>query len=88
MANICPTTEIDTIVPVIDKRGVVPMRWGLVPSWWSKTLKEMRLATFNARAETAAEKPMFHEEFDPNQCNFAGRAMHTHTENNCVGAGF
>jgi putative SOS response-associated peptidase YedK len=26
--NICPTTEIDTIVPALDKRGVVPMRWG------------------------------------------------------------
>src|SRR5487761_2592259 len=66
--NICPTTEIDTIVPVIDKRGVVPMRWGLVPSWWSKPLKEMRLATFNARAETVAEKPMFRDSFKKRRC--------------------
>ena len=28
------------------------MRWGLVPRWWSKPLKELRAATFNARAET------------------------------------
>jgi putative SOS response-associated peptidase YedK len=35
------------------------MRWGLVPSWWSKPLKEMKSATFNARAETAADRPMF-----------------------------
>ena len=35
------------------------MRWGLVPSWWSKPLKELRLATFNVRAETVAEKPFF-----------------------------
>ena len=66
--NICPTTEIDTIVPVLDKRGVVPMRWGLVPSWWSKTLKEMRLATFNARAETVAVKPMFRDSFKKRRC--------------------
>src|SRR5450759_3693416 len=66
--NICPTTEIDTIVPVLDKRGVVPMRWGLVPSWWSKTLKEMRLATFNARAESIAEKPIFRDSFKKRRC--------------------
>lgn len=32
------------------------MRWGLVPNWWSKPLKEIKLATFNARAETVADK--------------------------------
>ena len=25
------------------------MRWDLISSWWSKPLKEMKLATFNAR---------------------------------------
>jgi SOS response associated peptidase (SRAP) len=39
------------------------MPWGLVPSWWSKLVKELKLATFNARAETAAEKPFFREGF-------------------------
>jgi putative SOS response-associated peptidase YedK len=39
------------------------MRWGLIPGWWSKPLKEMKLATFNARAETVATKPMFREAF-------------------------
>jgi hypothetical protein len=33
--------------------------WGLVPSWWSKPLKELKLATFNARAETVTEKPSY-----------------------------
>ena len=44
------------------------MRWGLVPSWWSKPLKEMKLATFNARAETVATKPMFRSAFKRNRC--------------------
>ena len=44
------------------------MRWGLVPKWWSKPLKEMRLATFNARAETVQEKPMFRDAFRRNRC--------------------
>jgi putative SOS response-associated peptidase YedK len=34
-----------------------------VPSWWSKLVKELKLATFNARAETVAEKPFFREGF-------------------------
>jgi len=29
-----------------------PMRWGLIPRWWSKTIKDAKMATFNARAET------------------------------------
>ena len=38
------------------------------PSWWSKPLKEMKLATFNARAETVATKPMFRSAFKRNRC--------------------
>src|ERR1022692_4292164 len=55
--NICPTITIDTIVEREGKRELARMRWGLVPSWWSKPLKELKLATFNARAETVAKKP-------------------------------
>lgn len=54
--NVCPTTTIDTVVAHDGKRDLVPMRWGLVPNWWSKPLKELRLAAFNARAETVATK--------------------------------
>jgi putative SOS response-associated peptidase YedK len=30
-----------------------------IPYWWNMSLKEMKLATFNARVETAETKPMF-----------------------------
>lgn len=66
--NVCPTTTIDTITESDGKRKLVPMRWGLVPSWWSKPLKELKLATFNARAETVAEKPFFRSAFKRNRC--------------------
>jgi putative SOS response-associated peptidase YedK len=66
--NICPTTTIDTIVSSKDKRALVPTRWGLIPYWWNKPLKEMRLATFNARAETVATKPMFRDAFKSKRC--------------------
>jgi putative SOS response-associated peptidase YedK len=66
--NVCPTTTIDTILDQDGKRRLERMRWGLIPSWWSKPLKDMKLATFNARAETVAEKPMFRSAFKRNRC--------------------
>jgi putative SOS response-associated peptidase YedK len=66
--NICPTDAIDVAVQGDDTRVLMPMRWGLIPGWWQKPLKEMRLATFNARAETIAEKPMFRDSFKRRRC--------------------
>jgi putative SOS response-associated peptidase YedK len=65
--NICPTTTIDAVIEREGKRDLVPMRWGLVPSWWKKSVKETP-STFNARAETVAEKPMFRSAFKRNRC--------------------
>jgi putative SOS response-associated peptidase YedK len=50
--NVCPTDPVDTVVAHEGSRELVQMRWGLVPYWWNKPLKELRLATFNARIET------------------------------------
>src|SRR5476651_1959170 len=66
--NICPTTTIDAVIKRDSKRVLAQMRWGLVPSWWNKPLKELRLATFNARAETVAEKPFFRSAFKRKRC--------------------
>jgi putative SOS response-associated peptidase YedK len=65
--NICPTTSIDTVIGR-GARVIVPMRWGVIPSWWSKSHKEMKLATFNARMETIREKPMFRRAFQRTRC--------------------
>jgi putative SOS response-associated peptidase YedK len=43
------------------------MRWELIPSWWKKTAKEVP-STFNARAETVAQKPMFRSAFKRSRC--------------------
>jgi putative SOS response-associated peptidase YedK len=66
--NICPTDPVDVVASDEGKRSLVSMRWGLVPRWWKKPLKELRVATFNARAETVAEKPMFRDAFRRNRC--------------------
>lgn len=51
--NVAPTN----IVPIITAQGLSYSRWGLIPSW-SKAFPN-KFATFNARIETAAEKPSF-----------------------------
>jgi putative SOS response-associated peptidase YedK len=65
--NVAPTTTIDVIVPGGGKLKLARMRWGLIPSWWKKTAKEAP-STFNARAETVAEKPMFRAAFKRSRC--------------------
>src|ERR1700745_2723979 len=51
--NVSPTDPVDMVTA---ERELVTMRWGLVPWWWSKPLKQLRMATFNARAETVETK--------------------------------
>jgi putative SOS response-associated peptidase YedK len=64
--NVAPTQ----IVPVVrtNEGGyeLVGMRWGLIPAW----SKEPRTsyATFNARAETVAEKPAFRAAYRSRRC--------------------
>src|SRR5579862_8756746 len=66
--NVCPTTDIDTVISRRGRRELMTMRWGLVPFWWNKPLEELRTASFNALAETVMTKPFFHEPFDRSRC--------------------
>jgi putative SOS response-associated peptidase YedK len=66
--NVCPTDPVDVVTAKDDRRELASMRWGLVPWWWSKPLKELRMATFNARAETVETKPVFRDAFKRSRC--------------------
>jgi putative SOS response-associated peptidase YedK len=66
--NVCPTDPADVVVAKDGAHELVRMRWGLVPFWWSKPLKELRLATFNARVETVTTKSFFREPFKTRRC--------------------
>ena len=66
--NVCRTDPIDVVTERDGKRDFVRMRWGLVPWWWPKPLEELRAATFNARAETVADKPFFRDAFKRSRC--------------------
>jgi putative SOS response-associated peptidase YedK len=65
--NVCPTDPISVIIPSPSGLFMMPVRWGLIPRWWSKPLKQLP-ATFNARSETVQEKPMFRDAFRRNRC--------------------
>ena len=65
--NIAPTTSIDVVRSADTGPELVPKRWGLIPGWWKKKAKEVP-STFNARAETVAEKPMFRSAFKRTRC--------------------
>jgi putative SOS response-associated peptidase YedK len=65
--NIAPTTAIDVVRLMDTGPELIQMRWGLIPGWWKKTAKEVP-STFNARAETIAQKPMFRSAFKRTRC--------------------
>src|SRR5258707_10075182 len=57
--NIAPTDPVEVVRPAVNGTNeLVSMRWGLVQWWWKRPLKQLP-ASFNARAESVADKPMF-----------------------------
>jgi len=66
--NVAPTDPVEVVRQAPGGAPeLVSMRWGLVPWWWKKPLKQLP-ASFNARAETVVDKPMFRDAFKRNRC--------------------
>jgi len=66
--NIAPTDTVDVVrSAAAGTTELVSMRWGLIPYWWKKAVKRLP-ATFNARAESVADKPMFRDAFKRHRC--------------------
>ena len=66
--NISPTDRAGVVrVRRSGERAYEEMRWGLVPFFWKKSLKEVP-ATFNARAEGIATAGMFRDAFKRHRC--------------------
>lgn len=65
--NIAPTSPVLVVRASEGKWTADMMRWGLVPSWWKDSAK-LPGNTFNARAETIAEKPTFRAAFMRRRC--------------------
>lgn len=64
--NIAPTQEHFIVVLRGEDRQVLPARWGLLNDW----IRDPKDATktFNARAETLAERPAFRAAFEQRRC--------------------
>lgn len=73
--NIAPTqiapiirlSSEDEAVPP-GERHMAPAMWGLIPSWWRKSLKEKKFSTFNARSETVSTSNTFRGSFRHKRC--------------------
>ena len=60
-AKVAPTDRAPIIIenPETGLLEVIPARFGLIPHWYSGSLKDWKASTFNARLDTVAEKPVF-----------------------------
>lgn len=72
--NVSPTTTVEVVRVVDGVRELVPMRWGLVPSWWKKPLKDLP-STINAWVKTA-QKPMFRGAYKAGRSITPARPLH------------
>jgi len=66
--NVAPSTNVLACRLYRGKeRELVPLRWGLVPSW-SKGLQSGAYSMINAKAETITEKPAYRDAFRRRRC--------------------
>lgn len=65
--NVAPTHAVNVIGATDEGYKMRDMRWGLIPSWWKKPVKDLP-STINARGETVAEKPMFRSAYKRSRC--------------------
>lgn len=62
--NVAPTQQVPVVRAGAVGLEAVVMRWGFLPSW----AKDKKLMQINARADTAAAKPMFRAAFKKRHC--------------------
>ena len=64
-SNISPGMDV-YVIQKKEGHSLVPMRWGLIPSWSKDHSSSFK--TFNARSETVTEKPSFRIPFKRKRC--------------------
>jgi putative SOS response-associated peptidase YedK len=62
--NVAPSQPVAVVRLGEHGRELLPLRWGLVPSW----AKDAKFAPINARSETAADKPTFRSATSKRRC--------------------
>jgi putative SOS response-associated peptidase YedK len=65
--NVAPATQVPVILQAPDRvLEIQGARWGLIPSWWTRP--DPPRQTINARAEEAAEKPVWRDSLRAQRC--------------------
>jgi putative SOS response-associated peptidase YedK len=67
--NVAPAAmqPVITADPDTSERHIRIMRWGLIPPW-TKTLKDFKLSTINAKAEDIETKTLWKRPFEQRRC--------------------
>lgn len=66
--NIAPTQDVPILIPEGDTLIQADSRWGLIPDWFRDDVSAFKQTTFNARIETADEKPTFRASWTAKRC--------------------
>ena len=66
--NIKPTQDIAMAYMRDGEIVASPARWWFVPHWHKGAVKDWKATTFNAKIETASEKPTFRTAWRQNRC--------------------
>ncbi len=64
--NVAPTEPVHSVLERQERRALVTLRWGLIPSWASDRRIANRL--INARGETLTDRPAFRDAFQRRRC--------------------
>jgi putative SOS response-associated peptidase YedK len=69
--NTAPTQKVPLVRLLRDENGQLKpamARWGLIPHWFRKGVKEWKATTINARVETVATAPSFRDAYRSGRC--------------------
>lgn len=66
--NIRPTQQVHMAAIENDQLLLTTARWWFIPPWHKGSVKDWKQTTFNAKIETAAEKPSFRQAWRHQRC--------------------
>ncbi len=76
--TVAPTDGAKIIVqnPETGATEIIPSRFGLIPHWYAKSVKDWKAATFNARLDTAGTLPVFRGAWTYRHCIVPAEAFY------------
>lgn len=66
--NIAPTQQVNIVLAEAGAALATTARWWFVPHWFRDPPEEWKATTFNAKIETAREKPSFRDAWKRGRC--------------------